>query len=233
MGIFSCAILADAMVLQVRAIVMAAALAVGLAASLAGCKIVKIGDKAAIDPSDPNNFNAKTYVTSIWASKAVPFYQDHAHPILDVLAAIAKDKDAAGQALGHRATAGGTPWTFAVKGEGTIKSMTSGTRHGEMTVELGPADHPTEAVLQVGPVVFGTALRDALPFIAFGDFVNQIQYAEVSRAINDRAVAAMAKALEPAPKPGEKVSFIGGMIDPAEAGGLVVTPMELKVEAGS
>ena len=36
---------------------------------------------------------------------------------------------------------------------------------------------PTTVVLQIGPVIFGTALRDALPFIAFGDFVNQIDYA--------------------------------------------------------
>lgn len=198
--------------------------------AVAGCKILRIGDKDAIDPSDPNNFNAKTYVAHIWDDKAVPFFEDDSHPILDVLAAIAKDKDAAGKTLGHRATAGGTPWTFAVSGSGTIKALTSGTRIGEMTIEMGPADHRTEATLRIGPVIFGTALRDALPFIAFGDFVNQVQYAEVSRAINDRAAAAMAKALTPEPKPGEKVTFVGAMIDPAEAGGIVVTPMELKVE---
>lgn len=205
--------------------------AVACVVAVAGCKIVHEGDKAAIDPSDPNNFNAKTYVASFWDAKAVPFYRNQSHPILDVLDAIAKDKDAAGRQFGHRATAGGTPWTFAVAGEGTIKAMTSGTRHGEMTIVMGPSDHPVEATLQVGPVIFGTGLRDALPFIAFGDFVNQIQYAEVSRAINDRAVAVMAKALDPAPQVGGKVSFTGAMIDPSSAGGVVVTPVELHVEA--
>jgi predicted lipoprotein len=35
--------------------------------------------------------------------------------------------------------------------------------------------------------VFGTMLRDALPFIRFGEFVNQVQYAQVSRALNDQS----------------------------------------------
>ncbi len=203
--------------------------ALGFAVALAGCKIVHDGDKAAIDPSDPNNFNAQAYVAKLWDSKAIPFFHDKAHPVADVLAALAKDKDEAGKQFGHQANPGGSPWTFAVNGSGKIKSMSSGTRHGEMVVEIGPADHPNEATLQVGPVVYGTAIRDALPFVAFGDFVNQIQYAEVSRAMNDRAVAILTKSLNPAPQTGQTVTFSGAMVDPSQTGGVTITPVELHI----
>jgi predicted lipoprotein len=39
-----------------------------------------------------------------------------------------------------------------------------------------------------GPVIRGTALRDALPFIQFSQFTNQLEYARVANALNDRAV---------------------------------------------
>jgi predicted lipoprotein len=215
---------------RARPTLMATALVLGLAGSLAGCKIVAVGDKAAVDPSDPNNFDAKKYVSSIWDQKALPFFHDKSHPIGEVLAAIAKDKEAAGKAMGHQANPGGTPWTFAVSGKGTVKALSSGSKHALMTVSVGDGGQAAEVTLQVGPVVFGTAIRDALPFIAFGDFVNQIQYAEVSRALNDRAVAAVSKSLSPMPQVGQTVIFDGAMIDPAAAGGITVTPVEIQVE---
>ena len=38
-----------------------------------------------------------------------------------------------------------------------------------------------------GPVLKGTALRDSLEFVKFGDFVNQVAFAEVATALNERA----------------------------------------------
>ena len=37
-----------------------------------------------------------------------------------------------------------------------------------------------EVVLQIGPVLRGTSIRDALPTVSFDQFVNQIQYADVA-----------------------------------------------------
>ena len=201
--------------------------AAALLLALPGCKIVHAGSKEATDPSDPNNFNAKKYVAKIWDAKVAPYYHDAAHPLPEVLAALAKDKDAAGKAFGHQSNPGGSPWTFVVSGSGTVASIDTASRRGEMVVKLGAPEHPVDVTLQIGPVVFGTAVRDALPFIAFGDFVNQIQYAEVSRALNDRAVAAAEAGLGKKPVPGQDISFSGAMIDPAEAGGIMVTPVEI------
>jgi predicted lipoprotein len=202
--------------------------ALAIALSLSGCKIVRNSDKAALDPSDPNNFDAKVYVDALWERKAIPFFDEHAFPIAKVVQALAKDKDAAGNQFGRRAGGEGTPWTFAVRGTGVVQSMSTGSRHGEMVVDVAAAGHPLAVTLQVGPVIFGTAVRDSLPFIAFGDFVNQIQYAEVSRALNDRAAALAHQGLTPPPRIGSTIEFVGAMTDPSLTGDTTVTAVRLR-----
>ena len=50
-----------------------------------------------------------------------------------------------------------------------------------------------EQVLQVGPIVKGNAIRDASTFIRFEDFKNQVQYAQLSKALSKRALQDVAK----------------------------------------
>ena len=204
------------------------ATALAVCITLTGCKIVRDSDKAALDPSDPNNFDAKVYVGALWEHKARAYFDEHAHPVTEVLAMLAKDKDAAGKRFGHRAGDESSPWTFVVRGSGVVKSVDTASHHGEMVVSVGGPAKPVDATLQIGPVIYGTALRDALPFIAFGDFVNQIQYAEVSRALNDRSVASTREALTPPPKAGTRVEFVGAMADPSATGETTVTPVRLR-----
>jgi len=201
--------------------------ALGVPMSLAGCKIVRDADKAALDPSDPNNFDAKVYVGAMWERKVVTYFDEHSHPVAQVLTLLAKDKDAAGAKYGHRAGGDGSPWTFAVRGTGIVKSVDTASHHGEMVVEVAAPGHPVTATLQIGPVIFGTAVRDSLPFIAFGDFVNQIQYAEVSRALNDRAAALAHQGLTPPPHVGNTVEFVGGMTDPSMSGETTITALRV------
>jgi predicted lipoprotein len=57
-----------------------------------------------------------------------------------------------------------------------------------------------------GPVIRGTALRDALPFIQFSQFTNQLEYARVANALNDRAVKV---AQTSQVKAGDTVRYVG------------------------
>ena len=200
----------------------------GLPVGLSGCKIVRDADKAALDPADPNNFDAKAYVAAMWDRKVVTYFDRRAYPIAAVLAALAKDKDAAGKKFGYRAGGEGSPWTFAVRGSGKVASLDRASRHGEMVLTVPAAGHPLAITLQIGPVIFGTAVRDTLPFIAFGDFQNQIQYAEVSRALNDKAAAGTRSGLVPLPRVGSSVEFVGAMTDPSMTGEPTVTPLQVR-----
>jgi predicted lipoprotein len=201
--------------------------AVAVLAGLTGCKIVSNKDLAA-DTSSAQSFDAKAYVEKIWDAKVVPAFAQ-AIDLAALLPEIAKDPDAAGKAHGRNGGSG-NPWSYAVKGKGMVAAVDTTSRRGLVTLELAGATPPVKVVLQIGPVVFGSALRDSLPFIQFGDFVNQIQFAQVSRALNDNAVAALRKAIDPKSLTGKTVEFAGGATISSASGPITVTPVTVKVE---
>ncbi len=211
--------------MRLRLVSVVAILAIAVS-GVAGCKIKYDSDKSA----DGGAFNAKTYVEKNWDAKVIPVMQTAPIDVGTILAAIAKDPDAAGKQYGRRAGEG-QPWTYLVKGEGTVTAVDVASRHGTATVEVTVDGKPTDVVLQIGPVIFGTAIRDGMPFISFGEFVNQIDYAEVSRALNDKATAGLAKKMADAK--GKTVSFAGAATAPSGSAPLTVTPVLLSVGGNS
>lgn len=177
-----------------------------LAAALTGCKIVANQDLKAEKSKSADDFDANAYIDKIWAAKVLPDFKGRAMDLDALLREVAKDPDEAGHAHGHR-EGDGNPWTYEIKGEGKIVAVDTASRHGIVTVEVHTETGARKVDLQVGPVVFGTMLRDALPFIKFGDFVNQIQYAQVSRALNDRATKEVREAFDPKDATGKIITF--------------------------
>jgi predicted lipoprotein len=190
------------------ALLIVAAVAVCAALLAYGITVVPDSEVANTDLAGNPTFEAKAYVDSLWASKVLPLAQDHAVDIAAVLAALDKDADAAGAQYGHRPKSGDGPWNFIVRGEAPIKAAETTLRHATLIVDVGGHD----VMLQIGPVIFGTALRDALPFVSFDQVVNQIQFAQVSRELNDRATAMARAGLDVAKLvPGSRVGFAGAM----------------------
>jgi predicted lipoprotein len=203
----------------------------GLAASLAlvcvsGCKIIYDSDRKAASAGGEAAFDAKSYVQSIWEAKVLPLVHSTTLDVTTLLDALARDPDAAGKQFGHRA-GDGQPWTFLVKGEGKATAVDVKSRHGTLALTVQVDGKPTTVLLQIGPVIFGTALRDSLPFVSFNDFVNQIDYAEVSRALNDKATAGFAAEVVNAA--GHTISFTGAATAPSGSTPLTVTPVLLSV----
>ena len=184
--------------------------------------------------ADPHaqGFDAAAWVESVWTAKVVPHFARESVELGPVLAALAGDADAAGAKFGRRADAEGSPWSFAVKGVGAVVSVDKESRAGSMVVSVDAPSGAREVTLQIGPVVRGTAIRDNLPFVSFGDVTNQIQFAQVSRAINDRAVAGIRPGLEALEAPGTKVEFSGAMNVSAADDTVLITPVTLKRAGG-
>ncbi|WP_082905571.1 DUF2291 family protein [Bradyrhizobium centrolobii] len=182
-----------------------------VAAALGGCKVVANADLKAAKSKSADEFDANGYVDKIWASKVLPDFKGRAMELDTLLTDVAKDPDKAGQVHGHR-EGDGNPWTYEVKGEGKVVAVDTASRHAIVSVESQTASGPRKVDLQIGPVVFGTMLRDALPFIKFGDFVNQIQYAQVSRALNDRASKSVRESFDPADAMGKSVVFYAAAV---------------------
>lgn len=47
--------------------------------------------------------------------------------------------------------------------------------------------------VQIGPVIRGTVLRDAIPFLTFTDYRDQIEYAKLANALNQLAHDSLTK----------------------------------------
>ena len=116
----------------------------------------------------------------------MPTVDQSATDLKTLLDRLKADRAGASQKYGHRE--GQRPYNFLVKGEGKVLSADTTSRAGKIKVDLAPGDGQPDATIQVGPVIQGTAVRDALPFIQFNLFTNQLEYANVSGALNDHVV---------------------------------------------
>ncbi|NJP96971.1 DUF2291 domain-containing protein [Nonomuraea sp. FMUSA5-5] len=164
---------------------------------------------------DPAAFGARNY-----EAKVVPAIKQSAVDLPVLLKALAEDKEAAGRTYGKRQGTG--PYTFAVKGRGEAGQARSGLL--PVTVEGVPPG--TRVSLQIGPAINGTALRDAAGFITFGQFTNQVEYADAATALNDELRATLLKSLDAAALDGKEISFTGAftLLTPQT---VTITPVEI------
>jgi predicted lipoprotein len=194
---------------------------------LSGCKIVSNKDLVAEEKNASDTFDANAYVAKVWTPKEIENFKAKAIDLATLLPAIEADPNKAGQTYG-RGGGEGNPWSYEVKGEGKVTAVDVESRRGLMSVEIATKDGLRPLDLQIGPVVFGTALRDSLPFVHFGDFVNQIQFAQVSRAFNDRATKDLRGAFDPKTIVGKSVAFYGAATQGSAASKMSVTPIAIE-----
>ena len=209
-------------------------LACVLGAALAGCTpwtirpIESAGGAQAggVVPGKPG-FSAKAYVESIWTSQVLPTVQDTSADLPAVLAALKANPDSAKQKYGHRE--GQRPYNFLVKGEAKVLAVDTASRSGTLKIDLAPGDGQPDAAIQIGPVIKGTALRDALPFIQFNQFTNQLEYADVSNQLNDHVIKDVAGKLDPASLQGKTIEFDGAFtLGPTSD--VLITPTKLQAK---
>lgn len=199
-----------------------ALMAVALMVPLAGCKIVQIADQEAAAPA---GFDAAAYAAGIWDDRALPYFSESARPVGDVVPAIAADLAGAGAQFGYRAGEG-SPWSFVVRGDGTVTAKNTESRAGTLEVAIDGVSEPV--LIQIGPVIRGNAVRDALTFVSFRDFVNQIEYAEAGKALTALAAAGFAESAE-AVAVGDTVSFTGAISVSRAGDDVLITPISLEV----
>lgn len=174
-------------------------------------------------------FDPKTYVDGIWASKVVPTVHDNAVDVTTLAAAIAADPAAAGKQYGHQAGTG-SPFAYLATGTGTVTKVDTEAVTGPVTVEVPGAAGAKAVTLNIatGPVIAGTALRDGVGFIAFGDFTNQIAYADVANQLNARVKTDVIAKVDVKALTGKKVTFHGAFSQLAP-GQIFLVPTELAV----
>lgn len=132
----------------------------------------------------PVAFDPESFVAKVW-SEQLPAKLSAAEPV-----------EQAGDAA------------IFLKGEGVVMAVDTSSRVGVAQVDLDPQDGRADVDLQLGPVVTGSALRDALA-LRFADFDTQVDYANVGAALNRKALAGVPLLGEPSALKGRKITFAG------------------------
>jgi predicted lipoprotein len=156
----------------------------------------------------------------------LPYFQTKATDLREVLDGIAADYNQTATRHGRRLGDVNGPVSYAVQGNGVVRSVNTESRAGSATVAVETASGTKEVTLQIGPVVRGSAIRDSLPFVSFQDFTNQIEFAQAGRALTDRAMAGV-KPAAASLKPGERVRFAGAMTLTKADDPVIITPVLL------
>ena len=181
----------------------------GLMVSCVPWTVVPIGE----EPQRSASSDPAAYVDSIWNSRLLPAVRENA---VELPIALARGSE-------------GTGRHFLVKGSGRALALDTTSRSGKLLLDTEPFDGEADAMLLVGPVILGTALRDAAGFIEFTDFLNQLQYADVANELNQRVITEVIGPLELRSLPGKTISFYGAWTASAAPIPEIV-PVEVTVE---
>jgi predicted lipoprotein len=205
-------------------------LSVLLLLALGSCTIVRHDQKGNAGPTSANSgeFDSVGYVEANWSAKIMPELTANAAELSTVLAALKADPEAARAKYGRRQEET-APFTFIVRGSVPVKA--ANLESAAATLELAtPAPTADGAVLlQIGPVIKSSAVRDVLSFVHFGDFTNQVDFANLSRALNAHVKDSVVNALDREHLVSKTVSFTGAFAEDA-SGKVLITPVLLEVK---
>lgn len=177
-----------------------------LAACLSGCKLVKTSDgDAGGTAADP----IAEVVETTFDAKLVPALSEKAVDLAVLREAVKGGLDKAGESHGVRVGGAGGGWNFPVKGTATVVEENRASKAAVADIDLD-GDGQADATLQLGPVIKGTALRDTTNLYDFSTFRDQIEYAKLGRALNDKAVSKLPGG-DTALK-GKSVNFVGAVV---------------------
>ena len=177
-----------------------------ISAALVACTVVDLDENGKpILPVDPNavvsdyNQPSDKVASTIWVSKVMPFANSNALSWQQV-------KQQSQPATGKNSQ------SHFVRFSGKVVAVDTEGREGTIKIAV----EGDEQALQLGPIVKGNAIRDASTFIRFEDFKNQVQYAQLSKALSKRA-------LQDVPKPDG--SWVGQQVEVLAA--VTLTPTGL------
>ena len=170
-------------------------------------------------------FDAKAYVENIWQSKIIPTVSNEANELTFILDELFQNKEVTEEKYGGRSGTGS--YSFMIKGKGEVISLNTASRVGTLSIKL-EKQYDSEIFITLGPVIKKDSIRDAVKFIKFNDFVNQLDFAEVSRIIKTRVLNEVIGPLNIKDIEGKIIDFEGAItFDRKDK--IFITPTNLKL----
>ena len=171
------------------------------------------------------NLDPQKYVDAIWSSKVLPTVKRSAVDLPTLLAELKRNPAAASKKYGHYAVLNAPP-AFLVKGGGRVVSVDTTSLVSKAGIALGSGTKP-DVFMQLPPIFSGTDIRDALPFINFNQFVNQVQFGEVAIAINAKVAGTSFAKVNVDKLKGKRVTFTAALT--RSPGVPLLTPITIEV----
>ncbi|MBZ0304406.1 MAG: DUF2291 domain-containing protein [Anaerolineae bacterium] len=161
------------------------------------------------DAAATAGFIPEDYVDGIWDSQLIPTVREKAVEVTELLAALNTNESGATEIYGKRSGTGA--YSFLIYGDATVLEVNLESRIGLMSLDFAPYDGEADANMAIGPVIRNRneAVRDAVGFIQFNDFVNQTEFAGVGSAIKDRILRDVIGAIDLETIAGKTLHFYG------------------------
>ena len=178
---------------------------VAIVLALGGCRIVSQKELADLKhPPNPQMAN----IQQTWQQKIVPQYVREAKPVAALLKTLQGEKsfDEACSKDGYRSQSE-NPCVFSVRITGEVIKVNTKSRSGKMTVR---DEQGGDIVVQMGPIIRGTSLRDGYKGASYQDFNDQVLYGDYGKAINQQASEMI---INFKPVVGDKVTVSGVFAD--------------------
>jgi len=176
-----------------------------------------------------SDFDADVYASEQWAA-ITEYASKNSNSIDDVMALFQSDPNACGEKYGTRPDANSL-WQYITNGDAVVLLVNRNSQAGLLELDLPPFDGVADCYIQIGPVIKGQAIRDSMPFISFKDFVNQLQFGDVAKALNTYAYKNVISSIDIDALQGKTISFTGAFT--AEPGKNVqIVPILLSVNEG-
>jgi predicted lipoprotein len=190
-----------------------------LVAAAFSTKVVSIQEAEA---DSAGTFDPATYAEEHFEADIVPYIEDNAVDLTTLLGDLAggADESEFGNTSGA-SSAYAFPVTFtAVAGAPTPPTL-------PLTVDGVPPG--TTVVLQIGPAINGTAIRDVSGTVSFNEFTNQLEYQQVATELNELVKASVLADLDVATIQGKRLQITGAFlrVNPALVS---VVPVSIEVQ---
>jgi len=177
-----------------RTLLLPISLGLGLTLALAGCHVVTDTALAAIRSQGQRH---GPDAAQVFNGQLVPYADKNAKPAALVVGALTQNFDTACKQYGFRQS-DAFPCNFWIRVQGKVTRIDDSSRVGKAYVELTQAagGDPVDIVLQMGPVIVGTGVRDGFPGIKYSDFDDQTKFAAFGQEINKLVVARVQHSLK-------------------------------------
>jgi len=185
-----------------------------------GTKIVTGSEATGVAPG---TFSPQSFAQEKYEAEIAPDIIDRATDVATVSNALRADPAAAAKDYG--VVTGSSPAVYSVKLTGVAGQPDA---NGMLPVKVEGVAEDVKVLIQMGPAVNGTAIRDATGKVDFAQFKNQIEYQNVGAELNNQVKKTVLANVDKASLVGKTVA-VTGAFQPINPAAYIITPVKIDV----